>query len=39
MRAAWTEVGTEESGDNKVADSVSLSTGSQKPHFAHVVIG
>jgi hypothetical protein len=39
VRAAWTEVGTRESGDDEVADSVSLSVGSRKPHFARMVIG
>jgi hypothetical protein len=29
------EVGTVESGDDEVVDSVSLSAGSQKPRFAH----
>jgi hypothetical protein len=38
-RAARTEVGIGESGDYEVADSVSLSVGSQKPRFTHVVIG
>jgi hypothetical protein len=33
------EVGTRESGDDKVADSVSLSADSRKPRFARVVIG
>jgi hypothetical protein len=37
-RAARTEVGTEESGDDEVADNVSLSTGNWKPRFARVVI-
>jgi hypothetical protein len=37
MRAARTEVGTGESSDDEVADKVSLSAGSQKPLFAHVV--
>jgi hypothetical protein len=31
------EMGTEESGDDKVADRVSLLTGSWKPHFACMV--
>jgi hypothetical protein len=38
-RAARTEVGIGESGDYEVADSVSLSVGSQKPRFTRVVIG
>jgi hypothetical protein len=37
-RAAWTEVGTRESGDDEVANSVSLSIGSRKPRFTHMVI-
>jgi hypothetical protein len=32
------EVGTGESGDNVVADNVSLSAGSRKPRFTRVVI-
>jgi hypothetical protein len=39
MRAVWTEEGTGDKVDAEVADKVSLSVGSQKPHFAHVVIG
>jgi hypothetical protein len=39
MRVTWTEAGTGESDDDKVAYSVSLSTGSWKPHFACVVVG
>jgi hypothetical protein len=37
-RATWTKVGTRESGDDEVADNVSLSAISQKPHFTCVVI-
>jgi hypothetical protein len=33
------EVGTRESGDDEVADSVSLSASSRKPRFTRVVIG
>jgi hypothetical protein len=33
------DVGTEERGNNEVADMVSLSVGSWKPHFTRVVIG
>jgi hypothetical protein len=36
-RAAWTEVGIRESGDDEVVDKVSLSAGSRKPRFARVV--
>jgi hypothetical protein len=32
------EVGIGERGDDEVADSVSLSAGSRKPYFTHVVI-
>jgi hypothetical protein len=39
VRAVWTEVGTGESGDNEVADNVSLSAGSQNPRFTRVIIG
>jgi hypothetical protein len=39
VRVAQTEVGTGESGDDEVADSVSLPTDSWKPRFACVVIG
>jgi hypothetical protein len=38
VRAAWTEVGTRESDDVEVTDSVSLTTDSHKPRFTHVVI-
>ncbi len=38
-RAAQTEEGTGDKVDTKVADRVSLSTGSRKPRFARVVIG
>jgi hypothetical protein len=38
-RAARTEVSTGESGDDEVADNVSLSVGSRKPRFVRVVIG
>jgi Flp pilus assembly protein TadD len=38
-RAAWMKVSTRESGDDEVADNVSLSVGSQKPRFTHMVIG
>jgi hypothetical protein len=38
VRAARTEVGTRESGDDKVADCVSLSVGNRKPRFTHMVI-
>jgi hypothetical protein len=31
-------MGTRESGDDEVADNMSLSVGSQKPRFARVVI-
>jgi hypothetical protein len=37
-RAARMEVGTEESGDDEVADNVRLSVGNWKPRFARVVI-
>jgi hypothetical protein len=33
------EVGTGESGDDEVANNVSLSVGGWKPCFTHVVIG
>jgi hypothetical protein len=33
VRATQMKVGTGESGDDEVADSVSLSASSQKPHF------
>jgi hypothetical protein len=36
VRVTWTEVGTGESGDDEVANSVSLSVGSLA--FTHVVI-
>jgi hypothetical protein len=39
VRAAQMEVGTGESSDEEVADSVSMSIGSWKPRFTHVVIG
>jgi hypothetical protein len=39
VRAAWTEVGTKESGGDEVVDNVSLSTGRRKLRFARVVIG
>jgi hypothetical protein len=35
---AWTEEGTRDKIDTKVADRVSLATVSRKPRFAHVVI-
>jgi hypothetical protein len=38
-RAAWTDVGTRERDDDEVANMVSLSVGSWKPHFTRVVIG
>jgi hypothetical protein len=38
-RAAWTKEGTSNKVDAEVIDRVSLSVGSQKPRFAHVVIG
>jgi hypothetical protein len=38
-RAAQAEEGTGDKVDTEVADRVSLSTGSRKPRFAHVVIG
>jgi hypothetical protein len=38
-RAAWTKEGTSNKVDVEVIDRVSLSVGSQKPRFAHVVIG
>jgi hypothetical protein len=38
MRVARTEVGSRESGDDEVADSVILSAGSQKPRFSRTVI-
>jgi hypothetical protein len=34
-----TEVGIEDSSDNEVADNMSLSTSSRKPHITRVVIG
>ncbi len=37
-RAVRMEVGTEESGDDEVADNVRLSVGNWKPRFARVVI-
>jgi hypothetical protein len=39
VRAMRTEVGIGERGDDEVADSVSLSIGSRKPHVARMVIG
>jgi hypothetical protein len=39
VRATRMEVGTGESGDDEVANSVSLSADSWKPRFAHMVIG
>jgi hypothetical protein len=39
VRAVQAEVGTGESGDDEVANKVSLSAGGQKPRFTHVVIG
>jgi hypothetical protein len=39
VRAAQTEVGTRESGDDEVTDNVSLSIHSRKHHFTHMVIG
>jgi hypothetical protein len=38
-RAARTELGIGEGGDDEVADKVSLSADSPKPRFARVVIG
>jgi hypothetical protein len=38
MRVAWSEEGTSDKTDAKVADRVSLVTVSWKPRFAHVVI-
>jgi hypothetical protein len=38
VRVVRTEVGIGESGDDEVADKVSLSAGSWKPCFARVVI-
>jgi hypothetical protein len=38
VRAAQTEVETRESGDDKVADCVSLSVGNRKPCFTRMVI-
>jgi hypothetical protein len=39
MRAEQTQEGPGDKVDAEVADMVSLSVGSQKPHFTHVVIG
>jgi hypothetical protein len=39
VRVVRTEVGTRESGNDEVADNVSLSVGSRKLRFARVVIG
>jgi hypothetical protein len=33
------EVGTRESGDDEMVNNMSLSAGSRKPRFTHVVIG
>jgi hypothetical protein len=38
-RAVWTEEGTGDKVDAKVADRVSLSVDSWKPRFSRVVIG
>jgi hypothetical protein len=38
VRAAWAELGTDDMHDAKVADRVSLSADSWKPHFVCVVI-
>jgi hypothetical protein len=38
VRATWKEVGTEESSNDELDENMSLSAGSQKPLFAHVVI-
>jgi hypothetical protein len=37
-RAAQTEEGTDDKVGSEVANRVSLSAGSRKPHFAHVLI-
>jgi hypothetical protein len=39
VRVAWTKVGTRDSDDDEVANSVTLSIGSRKPLFDRVVIG
>jgi hypothetical protein len=39
IRVAWMEEGTSDKIDVQVADRVSLSAGSWKPHFPHMVIG
>jgi hypothetical protein len=38
MRATRMDEGTGDKAEAEVADRVSLSAGSQKPHFVHVVI-